>query len=298
MLALEENFYLLEFHADILEKLLVSNTLSPEDAEDGFEEAFTFVEEFTETVNSGQWISHNCFVFINSRGNINYLIGNRIVKLGNADKKQHILGYDGKQSRLYLIDKSLNIYAHRLLLSVIDYQDAILNGDPKKALSLQSQIPESFLGKLAKFLEQNSQKSMAFDITPDQDHKFDLALQLNLVKEAFDIAEKQNSSEKFRKVGDIALMRGQFSLAEQCYEKSQDFNSLLLFYSSYGNEEGLQRMADNAFKAGKFNVAFEAFFVLQNTTKCIEVLLKAKRVAEAAIFAQAYAPSALPALIK
>jgi coatomer subunit beta' len=54
------------------------------------------VEEYTETVSSGQWISTNCFTFINTRGNINYLIGNKIVKLGNADKKQHILGYDGK----------------------------------------------------------------------------------------------------------------------------------------------------------------------------------------------------------
>jgi coatomer subunit beta' len=63
-------------------------------------------------------------------------------------------------------------------------------------------------------------KLMAFDITPDQDHKFDLALQLNRVKEAYEIAEKQNSSEKFRKVGDIALMSGQFSLAEQCFERS------------------------------------------------------------------------------
>ena len=93
-------------------------------------------------------------------------------------------------------------------------------------------------------------------------------------------------------------MSGQFSLAEQCFEKSQDYNSLMLFYSSYGNEEGLTRMANNALKAGKFNVAFEAYFVLQNTNKCIEVLIKSKRVAEATIFAQAYAPSALPALVK
>ena len=121
VLGLEENFFLLEFHPDLLEKCLTNGTLTAEDAEDGFEEAFTFLEEFTEQINSGQWISQNCFVFINNRGNINYLIGNRIVKLGNADKKQHILGYDGKQSRLYLIDKSLNIYAHRLLLSVIDF---------------------------------------------------------------------------------------------------------------------------------------------------------------------------------
>lgn len=65
----------------------MSGTLTPEDAEDGFEEAFTFTEEFAEQINSGQWINQNCFVFINNRGNINYLIGNRIVKLGNADKK-------------------------------------------------------------------------------------------------------------------------------------------------------------------------------------------------------------------
>lgn len=116
--------------------MIATGTDTPEDAEDGYEEAFTFVEEYTETIGSGQWISANCLTFINSRGNINYLIGNKIVKLGNADKKHHILGYDGKQSRLYLIDKSLNIYAHRLLLSVINYQDAILNGDPSKATSL------------------------------------------------------------------------------------------------------------------------------------------------------------------
>lgn len=51
------------------------------------------------------------------------------MKLGNADKKHFILGYDGKQNRLYLVDKSLNIYAHRLLLSVLNYQTAILNND-------------------------------------------------------------------------------------------------------------------------------------------------------------------------
>jgi hypothetical protein len=44
-------------------------------------------------------------------------------------------------------------------------------------------------------------------------------------------------------------------------------------------------MADSALSVGKYNIAFEAYFLLQNTDKCIEVLVKAKRVAEAAIFA-------------
>ena len=43
------------------------------------------------------------------------------MKLGNSGKKQHILGYDPKQNRLYLVDKALNVYAHRLLMSVLSY---------------------------------------------------------------------------------------------------------------------------------------------------------------------------------
>jgi coatomer subunit beta' len=53
VLALEETFYLLEFNANKVEELISSGTATPEDAEDGFEEAFTFVEEYSETVSSG-----------------------------------------------------------------------------------------------------------------------------------------------------------------------------------------------------------------------------------------------------
>ena len=69
-------------------------------------------------------------------------------------------------------------------------------------------IPESFHGKLAKFLEINGQKEMAFRLTPDLDHKFELAVALNHVEVAKKIAEDQESTEKWRKVGDIALSRG------------------------------------------------------------------------------------------
>jgi coatomer subunit beta' len=57
-------------------------------------------------------------------------------------------------------------------------------------------------------------------------------------------------------------MRGQFTLAEKCYTKSNDFNSLLLFYSSYGDHAGLLSLAKAAEEAGKYNVAFEASFVV------------------------------------
>ena len=78
---------------------------------------------------------------------------------------------------------------------------------------------------------------------------------------------------------------------------SQDFNSLLLFYSSFGDQQGLKTVAEGAADNGKFNVAFEAYYLLADLDSCIEVLLRAKRVAEAALFAKAYAPSRLPDLI-
>ena len=135
-------------------------------------------------------------------------------------------------------------------------------------------------------------------MTPDPDHKFELALQLNKVIDAFSIAEQQGSSEKWRKVGDIALSRGNFSMAEQCFDKSGDFNSLLLFYSSYGDQKGLQRVAEQAEAQGKFNVAFEAAYLLADIDRCISVLVKSNRIGEAAFFAKAYAPSLLPEIMK
>lgn len=94
------------------------------------------------------------------------------------------------------------------------------------------------------------------------DHKFELAVGLNHVDAAKKIASEQDSTDKWRKVGDIALARGNFTLAEECFEKSNDFNSMLLFYSSYGDQEGMTRLAAAAEAAGKYNVAFEAYYLL------------------------------------
>lgn len=57
-------------------------------------------------------------------------------------------------------------------------------------------------------------------------------------------------------MGDIALLQGQFGLAERCFSKSQDFNSQLLFYTSCGDLENLREVANKAEASGKFNVAF------------------------------------------
>lgn len=197
-----------------------------------------------------------------------------------------------------MIDKTLNIVSYSLLLSLVNYQSAILNEDVHGAQQFFKDIPVTFHSKLAKFLEANNQKDLAFEITPDKDHKFDLALQLNKIEDASSIADEQESTDKWKKVGDIALMSGCFELAERCFDKSSDYNSLLLFYSSYGDEEGLKKLVESAEKNGKYNVALEAAYLLADAEKCIQILLKSKRVAEAAMFARAYAPSKVGLVMK
>jgi|TARA_B110000285_G_C15097838_1_gene603154 coatomer subunit beta' len=53
--------------------------------------------------------------------------------MANADKKQFILGYDSKVNRLYMVDKNFNIFTYSLLLSVVNYQAAIMNGNFEEA---------------------------------------------------------------------------------------------------------------------------------------------------------------------
>ena len=140
-------------------------------------------------ITSGLWVSADCFVFTNAKGSIFYLVGQKVMKLANADKKQFLLGYDSKANRLYLVDKHFKIVVFNLLLPVVNYQSAILNDDEHGAELFFKEIPESHYGKLARFLEANDKKARAFEITPDMDHKFDLAIALNKTEAAFEIAE-------------------------------------------------------------------------------------------------------------
>ena len=72
----------------------------------------------------------------------------------------------------------------------------------------------------------------------------------------------------------------------------------MLFYSSYGDAEGLEKLVENAERSGKYNVAFEAAYLIGDAERCINILLKSKRIAEAAYFARAYAPSKLNLVMK
>lgn len=93
-MALEEQYYYLNFNSgEVLEYINQKDPheeQKPEDEDDddeGCEEAFNFVDEFNDIITSGLWVSNECFVYTNSKGQIWYMLGGKTIKMANADKK-------------------------------------------------------------------------------------------------------------------------------------------------------------------------------------------------------------------
>lgn len=202
-------FYLLKYNEEYVKNYIQTKGASSI-GEEGLEEAFTFLGDFNEEIVSGQWVDGDAFVFTTAKGKLNYLIGDKIMNHVFVDKKMFVLGYIPQKNRVFLINKALKISSYELLISVIMAQREIVKADPnlttshpayqnlKQTISL---VPESHIGKVAKFLDSMNFKDIAYHVTVDEEHKFDLAMHLNKIGEAFQIACRDpNNYEKLRKV--------------------------------------------------------------------------------------------------
>ena len=99
-------------------------------------------------------------------------------------------------------------------------------------------------------------------------------------------------------VADLALEQGAFLIAEEAMLNSNDYNSLLLYYTCISNREKLENLALKAEEQGLTNCAFAAYFELNNVEKCLEILLKTHKYAEASLFCRTYTPSRLTSVLE
>lgn len=114
--------------------------------------------EQAECVKTGFWIG-DCFVFTTSLNRLNYYVGGEIVTIAHMDRPLYLvcsilncindsllygikwyfalcndvvlvqLGYMAKESRVYAVDKELNVVSYKLLLCVLEYQTAVMRRD-------------------------------------------------------------------------------------------------------------------------------------------------------------------------
>jgi len=206
----------------------------------------------------------------------------------------YILGYIPRDGRVYLADKDVNVTSYALSLSVVEYQTLVLRGDLDAANEMLPDIEEDQRNKIARFLEGQGYKEQALKVATDPEHRFDLALGLNELSIALDLAREADVEHKWKTVGDAALTGWDLALAEECFTHARDLGSLLLLHSSTGNTEGLRSLASQAQTAGANNIAFTCLWQLSDIAGCIELLTSTGRTAEAVLFAQTYAPSHVP----
>lgn len=128
-------------------------------------------------------------------------------------------------------------------------------------------------------------------------HRFDLALSLNDLETALEIARVANVEHKWKAIGDAALSSWNLALAQECFTHAKDVGSLLLLHTASNNREGLRSLAAQASDSGLHNVAFSTLWSLGDVDSCIDLLVKTNRLAESVLFAQTHKPSRAPELV-
>lgn len=139
-------------------------------------------------------------------------------------RTMYLLGYIPKDDRLYLGDKELNIVSYCLLVSVLEYQTAVMRRDFGMADKVLPTTPKEQRTRVAHFLEKQVRKTkfkpfingvfsvkkgencapacwclspllsfqgfkqQALAVSTDPEHRFELALQLGELKIAYQIA--------------------------------------------------------------------------------------------------------------
>jgi len=137
---------------------------------------------------------------------------------------------------------------------------------------------------------------MALSVSTDPEHKFTLSIQLKKLDIAFEIAKELDDISSWKKLSEEAINAWKFDLAEECFKNAKDYEGLLMMYQACGNINGILELAAVTEQAGKNNIAFLCYLLANNTTKCIELLIKTDRITEAVLFAYTYMPSAVPEL--
>ncbi|OQE31253.1 hypothetical protein PENSTE_c001G07121 [Penicillium steckii] len=292
VLACEDSFYVLRYSREEY----INGLNNGEADEDGVEAAIEHIATINETVRTGEWVGDS-FIYTNSTNRLNYLVGDQTYTISHFDQPMYLLGYLARDSKLYLADKDVNVVSFSLSLSMVEYQTLVLRNEMDAAAEILNDIPQDQMNKVARFLEGQGYKEMALEVATDPEHRFDLALALNDLQTALDIARQTNTDHRYKLVGDAALAAWNLSLAQECFHHAKDIGSLLLLHTASNNRSELRKLATQASESGLHNVAFSTLWSLGDIDGCIDLLAQTNRIGEAVLFAQTYKPSRAPALV-
>uniref|UniRef100_A0A0K2UK55 Coatomer protein complex, subunit beta 2 (Beta prime) [Xenopus laevis] n=1 Tax=Lepeophtheirus salmonis TaxID=72036 RepID=A0A0K2UK55_LEPSM len=265
-------------------------------SDDGIEEAFEVLSENPECVRTGVWIG-DCFIYTNSLNRLNYYVGGEIVTISHLDRTMYILGYIPSDNKLYLGDKELHVVSFQLLLSVLEYQTAVMRRDFDTADKVLPVIPRDQRIRVAHFLEKQGFKKQALVVTSDLEHKFELAICLGDLKTAQSLVIENPGEQKWKQLAELAIANADFDLAQSCLKEAKDFGGLLLLATSLGNNLVINYLSNSAAQLGRKNISFISSFLMGNLENCLDILISTNRLPEAAFFSRTYLPTLIPKVL-
>ncbi|CAF1019776.1 unnamed protein product [Adineta ricciae] len=286
-IATEESYYILRYST---QAVAVAQTNKDLVTEEGIEDAFDALSEIPEVVKTGIWVG-DCFIYTNSLNRINYYVGGEIVTVSHLDRVMYLLGYVSNENRLYLGDKEMSIVSFELSLSVLEYQTAVMRKDFETADQVLPTIPKEQRTRVAHFLEKQGYRQQALTVTLDNEHKFDLALQIGNLQVCYDLAVELENEQKWVQLSEAATKQGEMKLVQECLTRAQSYGSLILLASASSDKQLMETIGDKSRQNGQFNIAFLSKFVLGKLDDCLNILIENQRLPEAAFFARTYLPS-------
>nr|CCC89588.1 putative beta prime cop protein [Trypanosoma congolense IL3000] len=283
-LVTESGFFTLRFNSEAVLDYLEAHNSTPED---GLDFAFEVVEEVMESVKELLWVN-DCAVFVNQAHRLNYYIAGEINSIGVLSRDQYLLGYLNKENRVLCIDKETNITSYLLRVNVIECMAAVTRQDFPTVEALLPSIDTGDRLPLARFLQSKNCLELALDVTTEEDHRMELAIQLGRMTLAEEIAQKSSSIGHWKQVADAALGKGMLQLAEKALYKCSDSSGLLLLYSCTGDIDSMSKLGDACLLNGKANIAFTCFHFTGRYVDNVELLCRTGKNAEAAFYARTY----------
>lgn len=285
-LVTEGGAFLLRFNGEAVAEYLERNGSTDNDGLDFSFELFEFVEEKMRDVT----LVGDCLVYIDQTNRLNYYMGSKSSNLAVLNSSQYLLGYLPKENRVFCLDKEKNITSYLLQVSVIEYMAAIVREDFETAEEMLPSIDASLRDKISRFVESRGLLDLALEISTDEDHRFDMAVQLKKLDIIYDIARKGKITSQWKPVGDVALQLGYFDIAIEALRNCNDWSGLLLIYTSLNDMEAVARLGEECLQSGQANVAFTCYHLNQQYTLATELLQKTGKLGEAAFYARTYCP--------
>lgn len=192
----------------------------------------------------------------------------------------------------------MNVTSFSLQLSVLEYQTAVMRRDFDTADRVLPTIPKEHRTRVAHFLEKQGFKQQALQVSTDNEHRFDLALQIGDLKTAIELARETDNPQKWAQLAEVATKQNQFDLVRECLERANDFGGLLLLATSSGDANMVRNLGELGANIGKHNISFLSMFLLGDLEGCVQLLIKTNRLPEAAFFARTYIPSKISYVVQ